>query len=121
MRSRQAGITFIGWIVLLIPLAILVFAGIKVAPLYMNHFKVARVLEQTADTTHGDATLSPQAVRNELERRFDIESIENPMPQDVVIERDGDNWVMTVQYDRETTLFGNISLVLHFSKRVVLQ
>jgi Domain of unknown function (DUF4845) len=121
MRSRQTGITFIGWVVLLIPVAILVFAGIKLAPLYMNQFKVARVMDQTADSNRGDETLSPQAVRGELERRFDIESVETPTPQDVVIEREGDNWIMIAQYDRETTLFGNISLLVHFNKRVVLQ
>ena len=121
MRSRQSGITFIGWVVLLIPLAILVFAGIKLAPLYMNQFKVARVLQQTADASHGEETVSPQAVRGELERRFDIESVENPTPQDITIERDGDNWVMIADYTRETSLFRNISLQVHFYKRVVLQ
>jgi hypothetical protein len=121
MRNRQAGITFIGWIVLLIPVAILAFAGIKLAPLYMTQFKVAKVLEQTADTTKGDTVLSPAAVRNELERRLDIESVDDPKIDDFTIERDGDNWVLIVEYNRETSLFGNVSLLAHFYKRVVLQ
>jgi hypothetical protein len=121
MRSRQAGITFIGWVVLLIPLAIVVFGGIKVAPLYMNQFKVAKAMQQTADSTRGDTNVSPPAVRNELERRFDIEGIETPTRDDIVIEREGDSWVMTAEYNRETTLIGNVSLLVHFYKRVVLQ
>jgi len=121
MRSRQTGITFIGWVVLLIPLAAVVFAGIKVAPLYLNQMRVVKAMEQTADSTRGETSVSPPGVRNELERRFDIESIEKPTLDDVVIEREGDNWVMTAEYTRETTLFGNVSLLLHFYKRVVLQ
>ena len=121
MRSRQTGITFIGWVVLLIPLAILAFAGLKLAPLYMTQFKVAKVLQQTADTTRGDSVLSPAGVRNELERRLDIESVDYPTPNDITIERDDGNWVMVADYTRETSLFGNVSLRVHFYKRVVLQ
>ena len=121
MRSRQTGVTFIGWVVLLIPIAILVFAGIKLAPLYMTQFKVAKVLQQTADTTRGDSVLLPVSVRNELARRFDIESVDYPTPQDITIERDDGNWVMIADYTRDTSLFGNISLQVHFYKRVVLQ
>ncbi|HTQ36461.1 MAG TPA: DUF4845 domain-containing protein [Steroidobacteraceae bacterium] len=121
MRSRQRGITFIGWVVLLVPLAVVMLAVLKVLPLYMNQFKVAKAMEETAAANRGDSNPSPQVMHNELEKRFDIESIETPNPQDVEIAREGDVWVMTAQYDREATLFGNLSLLVHFSKRVVLQ
>ena len=51
MRKHQRGVTFIGWVFLLIPLAILIYVGIRVAPLYMNYFKVSRSLEQLATET----------------------------------------------------------------------
>ena len=121
MRSRQAGLTFIGWVVLLIPLAIVVFAGIKVAPLYMTQMKVAKAMELTAETNRGMGNPAVPVLRGELERRFDIESIEQPTLDDIVIEREGDSWIMIADYSRETTLFGNISLLVHFNKRVVLQ
>jgi hypothetical protein len=120
MRSRQAGITFIGWIVLLIPVAIVAFAGIKLSTLYMNNFKVSKVLEQTAKTSEA-ATVTPMAVRLEIERRFDIEGIEVPAPADIIIEKDGDTWVLAAEYTRETELFGNLSLLVHFNKRAVIQ
>lgn len=121
MRSRQAGLTFIGWLVLLVPLAIVMFAGIKLAPLYMTHFKVAKAVQQVADANRGEEVISPVAVRGELEKRFDIESIEEPTVDDVVVEREGGNWVIVADYSRETSLFGSISLLVHFNKRVVLQ
>lgn len=120
MRSRQAGITMIGWVVLLIPLAVVVLAGIKLSTLYMNHFKVAKALQSTADANR-DNNVTPQLVRTEIERRFNIEGIEVPTVQDIYIEKDGDNWAITAEYDRETTLFGNLSLLVHFNKRVVIQ
>jgi hypothetical protein len=122
MRSRQSGITFIGWVVLLVPLAIVVFAGIKASTIYMNHYKVSKVLTQTARTnTASGGADTPTVLRKEIERRFDIESIEVPSLDQILIERDGDEWVIVAQYDRETSLFGNLSLLMHFNKRVVVQ
>jgi Flp pilus assembly protein TadG len=121
MRSRQSGITFIGWVVLLLPVAIVVFAGIKVSTIYMNHYKVAKVLDQTARNIGTAGTITPATVRNEIERRFDIEGIETPALDDVVIERDGDNWVIVAEYNRETSLFGNLNLLIRFNKRAVVQ
>ncbi len=109
MRSRQAGVTFIGWIVLLVPLAVVGFAGIKLSTLYMNHFKVAKVVQQTADENRGETNIVPVTVRQEIARRFDVEGIETPTPEDIIIQRDGDNWVIEAQYDRETPLFGHLS------------
>jgi hypothetical protein len=121
MRSRQAGITFIGWIVLLIPVAIVAFAGIKLSTLYMNNFKVSKVLEQTAKSGGDTGANTPTTVRLEIARRFDIEGVEVPTPDDITIERDGDSWVILSEYNRETELFGNLSLMVHFYKRVVIQ
>jgi hypothetical protein len=121
MRSRQAGITFIGWVVLIIPLAIVVFAGIKVSTLYMNHYKVSKVIEETAKSSSTEATVTALAVRQVIERRFEVEGIETPALDDIQIEKDGDGWVIYTEYNRETELFGNVSLLIHFKKRAVIQ
>ena len=121
MRNRQAGITFIGWLVLLIPLAVVAFAGIKVSTIYMNHYKVAKVLDQTAKNIGANGTVSPAAVRSEIERRFDVEGIETPALEDIVVERDGEDWVIVAEYSRETALFGNLNLLMRFNKRAVVR
>jgi len=121
MRSRQTGVTFIGWVVLLIPVAMIFFAGLKLFPIYANHFKVAKALEQTASENKATEVISPLAMRRELERRFDVEGIEEPSLDSIVIERDGDEWVMIAQYDREAAFIGNLALTVHFDKRVVIQ
>ena len=121
MRSRQSGITFIGWVVLLVPVAIVFFAGIKVLPFYMNHFKVTKALEQTAVENRDASTLSANKIRVELEKRFDIEGIEEPAVNSIAIEREDGDWVLTAEYDRETGLMGNLDLKVHFNKRVVLR
>jgi hypothetical protein len=121
MRSRQAGVTFIGWVVLLIPVAIVGFAGIKLSTLYMNNFKVSKAIEQTAKSTEDAGPGTPVAVRSEIDRRFNIEGIEVPTGDDITVEKEGEGWAIGVDYTRETELFGNLSLRVHFTKRVVIK
>jgi len=49
MRNRQQGITAIGWLVLLTPFAIVLYAGIRLAPLYLNYLKVVRAIDVAAE------------------------------------------------------------------------
>ena len=45
-RRYQRGITFIGWLFLLTPVALCVYVGIRITPMYLNYMKVTHTLEQ---------------------------------------------------------------------------
>ena len=115
MRT-QRGITFIGWLFLLIPVAIVGYAGIRATPVYLNYVKVARVLQQTASESKGDESVSAQSLRAAINRRFDIEEITYPDGKDVQISRDGQHWVLEVKYEDTAPLFANVALLLSFDK-----
>jgi hypothetical protein len=121
MRSRQAGITFIGWIFLLAPLAIVAYAGIRLTPVYLNSMKVSKALKQTASESKGDATLNPVSVRNSLDKRFDIEGINFPKVSDVDVTRVGNSWTISADYEDIVPLFAGISLLVKFDKRAVVE
>lgn len=121
MRSRQSGITFIGWLILLVPIAIVGYAGIRVAPKYMQYFKISKAMEQTATEFAGDEQPNVTAMRRSLQNRFDIEDIDYPAVADIPIVRDGDNWVMRLNYEETVPLFGQLWLLLKFDKTTVLR
>jgi hypothetical protein len=120
MRRNQAGITFIGWVVLLIPIAIIVYCAIRLIPIYLNHMKVASSIEQVAAEARGD-TVSPAAIKSAISRRFDIESVYHPTMDDVSVTREGEGWVIQASYERTAPLFGGIDLLVTFDKRVPIQ
>ena len=122
MRSKQRGITFIGWILLLTPLAICVYAGIRIAPIYLNYMKVARSLEQvkTEWKGGGDQGNSQAAVRTALEKHLNIESVDFPDVKDLKITRNGKSWVVNAAYDDQAPLFANISILIGFDKTVTI-
>ena len=118
MIRRQRGVTFIGWLFLLIPVAILGYVGIRLVPIYLNYMRVAQSISQTASEMKTDeaATLTPVIIRSTLAKHFDIESITFPDVKDVAITRDGTGWAIEAKFEDTAPLFGNISLVVDFDK-----
>jgi len=122
MRRRQNGITFIGWLVLLVPVAIVGYAVIRLAPLYLNFMKVSKSVNQAAVEFKDDgAQLNQTQVHKALQRRWDVESIDYPLVKDVSVMRDGEQWVIEANYEDQVKLFGSISLLVHFDKRAAVK
>jgi hypothetical protein len=118
MRDAQRGVTFLGWMVLLIPVAIVVYGGIRLTPSYLNYMRVAKSLNdlpgQAKESEHVDAAM----LRGYLDRSFDIEIITYPTVKDVDIHRDGDHWLAVCDYEDLLPLIGQVSLLVHFHKEV---
>ena len=117
MRTRQTGVTALGWLFLLTPLAIVVYAGIRLAPVYLNYLKVVRALESTAGEMKASSA-DANSIIIAIDRHFEIDMVEYPTTKDMKIIRDGGAWVIESAYDDEAPLFGNISLHVVFDKKV---
>jgi len=120
MRQRQNGITFIGWLLLLIPVAIVGYGAIRLAPLYLNYLKVAKAISRVASEYESEQ-ITPQAVRSALQRSWDVESIDFPKVSDIAVAREGQQWVVEADYEDQVKMFGSLSLLMHFKKRATLE
>ncbi len=121
MKSRQRGITMIGWIFLLIPVIVVVYGGFRVGPAYLNYYKVLTAMKETASQLKSDDTLSPVTVRSALERRFDTGYIDTPNVKDIKIEKGENGWEMTTDYEAVEPMFGNLYLLMQFKKTVPIK
>lgn len=120
MRKSQRGVTFLGWLILLLPVAVLVYVGIRLTPVYANYLAVARSLEQVGNEFAGEEQLNPGAVRSSLEKRFDVDSINHPTVKEIDVHRSDEGWVVIADYEEVAPLFGNVSLLIQFHKQVLL-
>ena len=116
MRNREKGVTAIGWVFLLTPLAILGYAAIRLTPVYLNYMKVTRAMEQAASDNRGAS--DAQQIRTAIDRHFEIDMVEFPTIKDISIKRDGTGWLLEAAYDDEVPLFANVSLHVSFDKKV---
>jgi hypothetical protein len=121
MRKKQNGITFIGWIVLLVPVALIGYAVIRLVPKYLTYIGVSRSLTQLAQDFGEDPQVTVAALKVSLAKHFDIEGIEFPSVNDVSFTREDGVWVAEANYQDGVPLFAGISLTVDFDKRVPIK
>ena len=117
MRNRQLGVTAIGWLFLLTPVAIVVYAGIRLAPVYLNYMKVAKAMDQAGGELKAGGA-NPASIRATIDKHFEIDMVDYPTTRDMKITKDGAAWVVESQYDDDAPLFANLSLHVAFDKKV---
>jgi Domain of unknown function (DUF4845) len=120
MRKHQRGITLIGWIILLVPVAIVFYAGIRLAPVYLNYMKVVHTLEQVSSEVRSDGATA-DGIRNSIGKHFDIESVDYPDPKDLKVTRNDGVWQIQVDYEDQAPLFANLFILVTFNKTVKLK
>lgn len=118
---KQRGVTAIGWVFLLIPMALTLYAGIRVAPVYLNYWRVVEAMNQTATELKSDEAISPKAIRSSLSRRFDVGYVEGVSINDIDVRRGDEGWEMSCDYEGVAPLFANASVVVSFKKTVVIK
>ena len=119
MLARQRGVTAIGWLVLLIPIGIIIYAGIRLIPVYLNYMSVARSMGALTDE-YKTGGANPDSIRSSLQKHFDVEGIDYPSVKDINITRDGQGWLIEAAYYDQAPLFLHITLQVQFDKTVTL-
>jgi len=120
MRHRQRGVTFLGWVVLLVPVAIVGYVVIRGVPVYLNYSKVARAFEQTKSEYSSSESTTREMIKSSLEKRFDVNYVESPKIGDVGIRKTAEGWQVEVEYEDVVPLMYNASLLLEFEKSVTI-
>jgi Domain of unknown function (DUF4845) len=121
MKRNQRGVTMIGWIFLLIPVALVLYAGIRVGPEYLNYYKVITALKETATSLKGDESLSPAGITTAIEKRFDTGYIDSPKPKEIIVTKGENGWEMTADYEKSVPYVSNLYLTMTFKTTVPIK
>ena len=117
MGNRQQGMTFIGLLCVLALAGVVIYAGIRLAPLYLNYMKVAKAMDAVAAEVKGDSH-DPAALRGLIDRHFTIDDPTGVDAKDVEITKDDGGVQMHIAYDDSAPYVANVSLTVHFEKTV---
>jgi hypothetical protein len=118
MQKHQQGMTFIGMLCILALAGVIIYAGVRLAPIYLNYMKIARTMESVAAEVKGDNP-DPAAMRTSIDRHFNIEDPTVITTKDIeIIKDDGGGVEMHVAYDDTVPYIANVSLSVHFEKTV---
>ncbi|MEW6646951.1 MAG: DUF4845 domain-containing protein [Pseudomonadota bacterium] len=113
MKQRQAGLTLVSWMVIIVIAGVLAMGILKLFPVYMEHLGVTSSLDALA----ADSSLrgsSPPEIRAALMKRMEINDVDRVKREDVTIERDGNAYRVTVTYEVVVPFVHNISFLVNF-------
>jgi hypothetical protein len=120
MRQRQQGMTFIGLLCILAVVGVIVYAVIRLIPVYLNYLNVARTMDTVGAEFKGENP-DPAGIRRSLERHWEIEAITGVDYKDIEITKDEGGVSMHVVYDDTVPYISNVSLSVHFDKTVMVR
>lgn len=109
----QRGMSMVGIVFVCIGLVIVAIAGLKIAPAYIEYFKVKQAV--TSVVEGGEARGTVADIRKAFERRASVDDFKAVSGADLDIAKEGDEVVISFAYPQKIPLFGNISLLIDFA------
>ena len=111
---RQFGLSLIGFLLLLAAALFVTYIGMKLVPIYLNHYSVVSAMKGVA-AEPGVSEMSAARVRNLLFRRLSVNYVTNVKPEHVQLVR-GTGRDLVVEYEVREPMIGNIDVVVKFSR-----
>ncbi|PXV61384.1 protein of unknown function [Dyella jiangningensis] len=120
MKSKQKGITLIGFLVVLMVVGFFGYMAMKLVPAYTEFMGVTKAMNQLASE---NAAKTPAEVRGALMKKLDFQYVSDDTitPQDISLKRTGNATELNVSYDKRIPFMYNIDFLVHFEKSVELQ
>jgi len=122
MKSKQSGVTLIGFLIILPVVGFLAYMTMKLAPSYSEYMGVVKAMNQVA--TEGTNGKSLDEIRRSLMFKMGFQYVDDATisPSDITIKREaGGASQLQVAYDKQIPFMYNIDFLLHFEKSVPLQ
>lgn len=120
MKSKQTGITLIGFLIVLMVVSFFGYMAMKLVPAYTEFMGVSKAMSQLA--SEGTAR-TPGEVKTALMKKLDFQYVSDDTitPQDISFKRNGNATQLNVSYDKRIPFMYNVDFLVHFEKSVELQ
>jgi len=113
--KKQRGMTAIGWLIVLGMLSFFVLLVLRLAPGYLEYYKVKSVIESLKSEPYiGNKT--PMEIRSLLQRRIDVNAIDSIQAKDIKIQQQSGKTTITAQYEVRVPIMGNVDAVSKFEE-----
>jgi sensor histidine kinase regulating citrate/malate metabolism len=112
MRTRQRGLSMIGFLFVAVVVVVCVMVGFRVMPAYIEYYSVQKALEQALIDAK-DLNSSAE-IRSAFQKRADAGYIESVQGRDVEISKTKNEVTASASWNRKLPLVANVSLFLEF-------
>ena len=118
-HTKQDGMSISGYAILIVLLAFVVAIALKLVPVYIEHYYVVHSLDELQSLA---ATLPEEEIPVRLMKNFSINDVDSVQRKNIKLRRiDANTLGVTVVYDVQRQLLGNIDVIIHFSNTAELK
>ena len=111
--SKQSGMTYVNILALLILFGFVMMLFLKIGPIYVENMKVQSGMNTLMEEP-GITKKNTRAIKDLLQRRFDIDMIESINTDKVDVFMEGKTLIVETKYEVRKHLFANVDVVISF-------
>jgi hypothetical protein len=119
--KKQAGLTAIGLILILIPVGLTVYIILRVAPAYIEALSVGDVVNSLKKELDLKEKSREEISKIIQKRLYEINNVSSVERDDIKIQKTVNDVTVTIDYEARVPLFGNAALALAFHKKAVIR
>lgn len=116
MTKHQTGLSLISMLLVAALLGFVLVLGMRTIPVYSEYFSVKKVLNLIVDSKPG-VDVTPADIRRDFDKRARADYIDTVGGKDLTVIKQGNNFDLSVQYERVVPIAGNVSLLFEFDVR----
>jgi len=113
----QRGMSFYSTLVMVAALAFGAYTILIMVPVYLSYFTVRDSLDSLTQITGGEK-VTAHGIESSLLKRFQVNAVAGVNDENINITQEGNQFVVTVDYEVRKNWVGNVDLAIHFSKTV---
>jgi sensor histidine kinase regulating citrate/malate metabolism len=112
MRTRQRGLSIMGFLFVAAVVIVVVMVGFRVLPAYIEYYSVQKALQQALNDAKD--LNSAAEIRNAFQRRADAGYIESVDGKDVEVTKTKNEVTASASWSRKLPMVANASILLEF-------
>ncbi len=113
-NDKMAGMSGLGFLLLLVVIGFFALLVIRLFPVYLEHYNVSSSLKSLQSEAQLEA-MSNAEIRASLLRRFEVNDVTHVGKEDIKIEIEDGARRVNIAYEVRKPFLGNIDLVVSFS------
>ncbi len=117
---KQRGLTLIGFGIVLVVVLFIAYTAMRVIPIYLEYNALLGALN-TVQSDPGSADMAPAEIRNRIINSLWVSYASNNIKREHIRISRSDGVKIRVVYEVRKDWIGNLDLLAHFDKEVVLR
>ncbi|MCP3665944.1 MAG: DUF4845 domain-containing protein [Gammaproteobacteria bacterium] len=118
-KKNQAGVTAMGWLVILGLIAFFALLTLKIVPVYLEHYSIKSVVTSLKDEQF-ISKKSKKDISTMILTRVRINGVYDMDPDSITIKKNGGTTNVDVTYSVQKNIIGNVDVLISFSDQVDL-